>query len=685
MIDRKELVQRHNPANHKVNKLSPLTVGNGNFAFTADITGLQTFANLYKKEIPLCTMSQWGWHTFPCPGKLKGKELVSEEFGTGSRKVGYRTSRSGQEELFNYLRENPHRLHLGKIGFSIIDSKGQEVTVEQITNIEQELDLWSGVLTSSFSVEDYPVEVLTACHPRQDILACKVKSPLLAEKRLKIVLDFPYAATEKNAADWESPLKHKTGIIDIKDNRYFEIMRSLDETVYFSNIQFKAQQLVKKAAPHQLVFAPREPRGKLEFSCLFASEKQRSSSLPESDLVFSESKNYRKKFWQQGAALDFSATADERARELERRIILSQYLTSIQCSGILPPQETGLTCNSWYGKFHLEMHPWHAAQFVFWGRKELLENSLWWYHSILDRAKKLAAAQGYRGARWPKMVGPAGEDSPSSIGPLILWQQPHPIALCELIYRACPRQAVLEKYGELVLASAEFMASFVDYDREKGHFILPPPIAPLQENYQFKEVLNPIFETEYWVQGLETAQKWCSRLGLERKETWQQIIENMAPLPHNGEVYLGHERAPDTFENFNSDHPSPLMLNILPPSPGINGKIMANTLDKVLEDWQWETAWGWDFPVVALSAARLGRREQAVDCLLMDADKNTYLPNGHNWQNSELPVYLPGNGALLTVVAIMAAGWRGVPDDIETPGFPSDWEIGCEGLHQFLY
>ena len=34
----------------------------------------------------------------------------------------------------------------------------------------------------------------------------------------------------------------------------------------------------------------------------------------------------------------------------------------------MPPQETGLTCNSWYGKFHLEMHYWHAAHFASWGR-----------------------------------------------------------------------------------------------------------------------------------------------------------------------------------------------------------------------------------------------------------------------------------------------------------------------------
>jgi hypothetical protein len=121
--------------------------------------------------------------------------------------------------------------------------------------------------------------------------------------------------------------------------------------------------------------------------------------------------------------------------------VLSQYLTAIQCSGSTPPQETGLTVNSWYGKFHLEMHWWHAAQFALWNRLPLLEKSLGWYQRILPSARERARTQGYRGARWPKMVGPEGRDSPSPIGPLLIWQQPHPIFYAELCYRSRPNRA----------------------------------------------------------------------------------------------------------------------------------------------------------------------------------------------------------------------------------------------------
>ena len=59
-IDRAALVRRHNPQVRSFDPRGCLSVGNGEFAFTADATGLQTFPELYD-VIPLCTQSQWGW------------------------------------------------------------------------------------------------------------------------------------------------------------------------------------------------------------------------------------------------------------------------------------------------------------------------------------------------------------------------------------------------------------------------------------------------------------------------------------------------------------------------------------------------------------------------------------------------------------------------------------------------
>ena len=61
--------------------------------------------------------------------------------------------------------------------------------------------------------------------------------------------------------------------------------------------------------------------------------------------------------------------------------------------------------------------------------------------------------------------------------------------------------------------------------------------------------------------------------------------------------------------------------------------------------------------------------------------KNTYLNNGHNYQTDDLPLYLPGNGGLLTAIAMMSAGWDGAPE-VRAPGFPQDgnWVVEFEGL-----
>ena len=54
-IDRQALVGRHNPHVTAIDSLSALSVGNGTFMFTADITGLQSFTEQYAGGIPLNT------------------------------------------------------------------------------------------------------------------------------------------------------------------------------------------------------------------------------------------------------------------------------------------------------------------------------------------------------------------------------------------------------------------------------------------------------------------------------------------------------------------------------------------------------------------------------------------------------------------------------------------------------
>ena len=82
-----------------------------------------------------------------------------------------------------------------------------------------------------------------------------------------------------------------------------------------------------------------------------------------------------------------------------------------------------------------------------------------------------------------------------------------------------------------------------------------------------------------------------------------------------------------------------------------------------------------------MTAARLGEPEKAINALMMDAAKNHFLPNGHCFQGTRLPLYLPANGGILFATAMMAAGWSRAPHK-PTPGFPADgsWSVQHGGL-----
>lgn len=679
-IDRHALVTRHNVTLDKPDPLNPLSVGNGEFAFTADITGLQSFPDFHRQGMPLATQSQWGWHSMPNPNGYRMSDVMTD-YEVGGRKVPYAgdgASSGGYSPAATWLRSNPHRLDLGRIGLRLTKADGTPAGIDDLSNTSQTLDLWAGLLSSRFELEGQEVKVQTVCHPEQDILAVHIESPLLSQNRLRLTLAFPYGREDwKNAADWDHPDRHQT--LARTDGNRADFTRILDADRYYVRVVCSEGGEIQNTSPHH--YEIRQTDGQtLEIVFAF-SPNESTQPLPDFETARSAAARHWEKFWTTGGAIDFSDCADPRAAELERRVVLSQYLTAIQCSGSLPPQETGLTGNSWYGKFHLEMHWWHAVHFALWDRLPLLERSLSWYQSILPAAKAAAQFQGYRGARWPKMTSPDGRDSPSTVGVFLIWQQPHPIYYAELCYRAHEDRETLERYRDIVFETAGFMASYPVWDEENQRYVLGPALIPAQESYgRFKSrTLNPTFELAYWHWALSTAQKWRERLGLERDPQWDRVIQHLSRPTIRDGVYTGIETEPYTIHE---DHPSMLgALGFLPRTPLIDPGVMKRTYDHVLETWDWASTWGWDYPLMAMTAARLREPEKAVDALFSESQKNRFLANGHNYQSARLPLYLPGNGGLLTAVAMMAAGWDGAPDH-PNPGFPDNgqWNIRWEGL-----
>ncbi|KAA6352626.1 hypothetical protein EZS27_000078 [termite gut metagenome] len=682
-IDRHALVERNNPHVRAFEKLSSLSVGNGNFAYTVDATGLQTFPELYAAGVPLGTQSQWGWHNFPNPKGYKHEEtLKSYNFRGWEEPYSVQFNTPGrQKDAANWYRANPHRLHLGNIGLELTNDDGISIKTDDIKAVNQELDLWNGLVMSRFVIGEDSAFVKTVCHPSKDQIAVDIHSLLITKGVMKINFRFSYPTGQHtdDACDRTVPQKHKTEIIK-QDVRSLVFKRTLDNTIYYVTVRWTGKVSVSEKEPHYFVLAPESDD--FTFTSEFAEESP-SKTQGNVKEAFAESSEHWQSFWKRGGAVDFSKCTDERAKELERRVVLSHYLMAIQSAGVYPPQETGLTYNSWFGKYHLEMHWWHAVHFALWKRTDLLERSMDWYIKVYPVAKAIAERQKFKGIRWMKMTDPSGMEAPSEVGSFLAWQQPHFIYIAELIYRNNPSEKILKKYGFLVEETAEFMASFATYEELEDRYVLKG-LIPAQETLNASETINPPFELSYWHYAMSVAQRWREREGKPRKPQWDELIDKLSPLAYNRDgLYLAAESAVDTYKDsrYTSDHMAVLgAVGVLPMSKLVREDYMKNTLHWVSDNWSWDRTWGWDYPMTAMNAARMNEPDRAIDALLMNKRTNTYLVNGHNYQDSRLRVYLPGNGGLLAAVAMMCAGWDGNKTD--TPGFPKDgkWNVMWEDL-----
>ncbi|MDG2523056.1 hypothetical protein P7B02_16085 [Caulobacter segnis] len=720
-IDRKALVSRHNPTLTAVDRHAPVMLGNGDIGFTADITGLQTFPEQYSELAPLLTMAQWAWHSFPNPkGYTEQNGLVNVPVaGRGEQPYAWMKSWNDAETnpAFTWLRANPHRFSLGRVGLIFAD--GLALDFAKVSKPHQTLDLWTGTLSSRFTYDGQPVTVTTRVHPELDMVMVEVASPLVAKRGLGVQVRYPTVnpAINPDPTSFDKQGAQSLTVLSAKDGET-RIRRTIDETTYFSTIT--ANGHVKPAGDSFQVAAAKGQS--LQLTVRFDEADNAAASPAYADGVKAATTRWND-FWSKGGAVDFSGSTDPRAKELERRVVLSQYLSAVNGAGELPPQEEGLFSNSWYGKFHLEMHPWHSGWQAMWGHADLLERSLPWYVSNLPNARAEAARHGVKGAWWPKMAGPEGRNSPSLVSPFIMWQQPHPILMAELVWRAEKNPEVLNRYGEVVESTADLLASWPL--EHNGRLNLGPPLIPAQENYDPLTTVNPTFEVEYFRWALQTAQAWRERQGQARRADWDAALAKIAPPATRDGLYLPVENVPDFWTTAmseacrnhasaaqckNRDHPSFLMAYGFIPGERIDKDAMKRTFAAVEANWDVRQTWGWDFPMMAMTAARLGQPEKAVDWLFADLKNNqwgvtgmtprvhldehaddlvpasagaggvkmTVNPDGAGYRRAA-ETYFPSNGSLLMAVGLMAGGWDGSTG--HAPGFPkSGWTVRVEGL-----
>ncbi|MFG1905631.1 hypothetical protein [Kribbella sp. NPDC048928] len=694
-IDRKAVVTRHRVLRDAINTHSPLQVGNGRFAFGVDVTGLQTF-------VPFNTMSEWGWHSFPLPPGQQPSDFHGEVWDTHGRAVEYPIPNPAQPEQSRWLYANPARINLGRVGLELTLPDGRIAVADDLTAIRQELDLWTGIIDSHFELAGEPVHVRTCCHPDQDAVAVEIDSPLVAVGRLAVFLDFPYADQQEFAEQvgtYGEPDAHQTTATTYANRA--DITHRMDSTEYhveivwegrgvFASAEADGGELVARdnealsigaAGRHRYRLGAVGGTDRLHFVCTYAPAPaaQSSSADVSTAETFAASTRGWRQYWLSGGAVDLSESKDPRWHELERRIVLSQYLLRVNEAGSLPPQESGLVNNSWHGKFHMEMYWWHGAHWALWNRWPILERSLTVFDRFHDSARERAQQQGFQGARWPKCTTADGREAPHVIHALLMWQQPHPIFLAELDYQAHPTEATLRKWHDIVADTADFLASWAFWDDSTSRYVLGPPMHLVSENTDPKTTQNPTFELSYWRFGLRIAQQWRERLGLPCNPEWQRVHDRLAALPVQDDSYVLYEGVENMWTEKNYEHPALIGAFGWLPGDGVGIPTMGRTADRVFTGWRFSRTWGWDFPMLAMSAARLGRPDDAVDFLLHPSAGFQFDDAGLA-SGGPFP-YFPSNGALLYAVAFMTAGWHGAPDH-HAPGFPADdrWVVRSEGL-----
>uniref|UniRef100_D8QLA6 Glycoside hydrolase family 65 protein n=1 Tax=Schizophyllum commune (strain H4-8 / FGSC 9210) TaxID=578458 RepID=D8QLA6_SCHCM len=595
-IDRRSIVSRYNPVRNVSSTSTPVQVGNGNFAFGMDVTGLQTFQ-------PFAILSSWGWKNDSLPDGTTEADV--ERYHGASwldhgRPVEYDFG-GEPTAIEQWLIANPNRVNLGRIGLAFFDDAGAlltNVSEADLTSLRQELNLWTGIAQSEYEWAGAEVRVTTSCADRADAVVITVSSPLLAAGRLGVFFDFPWTdGTNKFSAPfvgvYNATDKHTTTLRTVDDHRS-DLTHELGSSTFLTSIESQENITITRDSPnaHRYTLTSQDGTENLVLVVTFSRDIERSLA-PEVDFSHNASAMAWEDYWTQSGFVDvISGSSDEHADELQRRIILSRYLVRVnEAPDASGPQESGLVNNGWYGEV-----------------------------------------------------------------------------------------------STVVRATADWMASYAWWNASAGVYDLGPPMYVVSEDTHPNATRNPAFELAYWRLGLGIAERWMEELGEEVPASWTEVRENLASLPVHDGKYKVYEDIEDDFwtrEEYTNDHPALTGLyGWLPETSGLDLGIAKTTAESVWSSWNISNCWGWDFPMLAMSAARLGDADKAVDWLLHPLFEfdDVGMPVG----GVRVPTpYFPGSGGLLYAVAMMAAGWDGSQGT--APGFPEQgWNVTVEGMSRAL-
>lgn len=231
-----------------------------------------------------------------------------------------------------------------------------------LSNVRQELHLYVGLITSTFTILNKTVLVTTQGDFESDAVSITVTSDLIQSGDLEVFFDFPYPPIHSTtykyevfAGSYAFPLNHTTSLESAKTSAH--VYHEMQATKYYTNVAWTSGLSFTRDEPvgstnitaHRYTLAP--VKAKFTKSIAFTSQFGFEKTTPESPLTLSVRNGIAwAKYWEEGGFVDLTSSSNPAASELQRRIILSMYHVRVNSAGKNPPQESGLMNNGWYGK-----------------------------------------------------------------------------------------------------------------------------------------------------------------------------------------------------------------------------------------------------------------------------------------------------------------------------------------------
>lgn len=589
-MKKSDIIKYNLKFNH-IDSKNPVTIGNGDFAITLDQTGTQSLYEIYK-DIPLSTMSNKNWF-------YKDKKDIKPSYVDGK---AYMLFNLDNDPNYQINRQYPFKYSFMQI---LLYDNDKLIDINNIKDVKQELDLYKGIVTSSFNYKEKINKTISFIYQDHDEFNFKLQSD-----NLNLALKFNYPSYTKNG--------YRLDILPnvlVKEDR---ITLLYDDK---NSLSFK----LKSSSNYQIV------ENTLIFDDNNVSFSLALDEIKEGKLL--------DEFWK----CDNGIIIDN--EELVKKMVLSKYLLHVNSTGIYPPQESGLTYNCWNSKFHLEMHLIHSLWNIYNNHVGDLVKSFDYYLSIMPSSLKRASLNGYKGLRFPKMTGPDGEDSPSNIGPLLIWQAPHILFMLQEIYYLYNKENIIKKYEPLISGTIDFMISFLTLKDSKYQML--DPLLEACESIPLDRCQNPSFELEYWRYTLERQPKIDTVLYGHQRYDYLDITSKIITPKEDDGIYLKTYGVIDKYDLY-KDHPTEGFLMNFFKSKIVDKEKMVKTIDYILKNMDLSSYWGWDFPFLGLSLLNCGEIEKSIEVTQLNTINNQYLYNGYNTSpRDDLKAYLPGNGAFL--------------------------------------